>query len=117
MKPACLMAALLVCSSQLKWDNLNLSSDLRGKWNSKEKYWTGALHECGNQCTDKAGVVCGKNQKQCCKSSNSCTTRFGMEVCREVLTDFNCNVQEGGQERLRKALPPTAFPELQFLYN
>lgn len=68
---------LLVCTQQLKWDQLKIPTESRGFINTEENYWTGSLYECDNQCHSAQGSVCGKNQRQCCVSGQ-CQKRFGM---------------------------------------
>jgi hypothetical protein len=43
----------------IKWDMLNLSTDFKGIWNSTDKYWTGGLYECDQQCEGDGYQICG----------------------------------------------------------
>lgn len=117
MKLLIIIALILFTTNQLKWDNVNIKSEFRGTWNPQEKYWTGALYECENQCQSENGVVCGKNQIQCCKSKKFCLNKYGMEVCSELVSDFTCQVKLVNDLLLKKVLSPTTFPDLAPLYD
>jgi hypothetical protein len=106
---------ILTATNCIKWDTLNLSPDFRGRWDSTEQYWTGQLEECDGQCKAAGFQVCGSNQKQCCYWG-MCVEKFGIEVCDGVVYGFVCEVQNQ-QLLLKNTLSPTAFPQLDFLYN